>query len=201
MADGTQLLKPAASPEPQMKRRILDAAAKLLAENGYQATTLRGIADAAGLKAGSIYYHFPSKEQITVEVLNEGVRYVSQAVIDAVDMLGTTATGEAIISAAIEAHLAALSEHKAHTRASIRCFSVVPEDIRSQTVASRRLFDGVWLDVLKKAQKTGAIAKTADLKSLHLIILGALNWTIERRGADTKEHRAMAATLTHLVLG
>ena len=71
----------ASSPsQTDMRRRILDAAAVLLAENGYKATTLRNVAEAAGLKAGSIYYHFPSKDHITVEVLNEGVQQVSKAV-------------------------------------------------------------------------------------------------------------------------
>ena len=37
---------------------ILDAAALLLGRQGYGAVSLRMIAEAAGIKAGSIYYHF-----------------------------------------------------------------------------------------------------------------------------------------------
>lgn len=184
-----------------MRRRILDAAARSLAENGYQATTVRGIADAAGLKAGSIYYHFPSKEQITVEVLNEGVAYVCDAVRSATHPLSGGRDGAAILKSAIDAHLAALSAHEAYTRASIRCFSMVPEEIRRQTVETRRAFDAVWLDVLATAQAKGAIAAGTDLKALHRIILGALNWTIEQRSADRSAHETIAATLLGLVTG
>ena len=40
------------------RQAILMAAAKLFKEDGYNATTMRRIADAASLEAGSIYYHF-----------------------------------------------------------------------------------------------------------------------------------------------
>jgi len=182
-----------------MRRRILDAAALSLAENGYQATTLRGIADVAGLKAGSIYYHFASKEQITVEVLNEGVEYVSAAVRSAVTALPDEADGRTVLKAAIEAHLSALSAHKAYTRASIRCFSMVPEEIREQTIEIRRDFDGIWLDTLKRARNHGALTGHADLREVHRIILGALNWTIEKRGGPSTRDNALSDTLLSLL--
>ena len=46
------------------RQRILDAAAHTFLEKGYAATRLSDIATAAGMQAGSIYYHFDSKEQI-----------------------------------------------------------------------------------------------------------------------------------------
>ncbi|NHK26753.1 TetR/AcrR family transcriptional regulator [Parvularcula flava] len=182
-----------------MRRRILDAAALSLAENGYQATTLRGIADVAGLKAGSIYYHFASKEQITVEILNEGVEYVSDAVSRAVDALPPDAEGRTVLKAAIDAHLSALSAHKAYTRASIRCFSMVPEDIREQTIETRRDFDGIWLDTLKRARSHGSLTGHTDLREVHRIILGALNWTIEKRGGPSTRDHALSETLLSLL--
>ena len=44
--------------------QILVEAARLFRHQGYAATTLRQIADAAGIKAGSIYYHFEGKDDI-----------------------------------------------------------------------------------------------------------------------------------------
>ncbi|MCI5045144.1 MAG: TetR/AcrR family transcriptional regulator [Aquisalinus sp.] len=185
--------------QTDMRRRILDAAAVLLAENGYKATTLRNVAEAAGLKAGSIYYHFPSKDHITVEVLNEGVQQVSKAVGDAVN-LAEGESGRAILRAAVNAHLKALAEHSSYTRASIRCFSMVPEEIRHQTVDVRRAFDAQWLSILQKIQSTGAIREDVTLKHLHLIILGTLNWTLEWQSADEQERQQLADTLSKLIL-
>jgi len=44
--------------------QILDAAARMLRRQGYGNTTLRKIAEVAGIQAGSIYYHFASKDEI-----------------------------------------------------------------------------------------------------------------------------------------
>ena len=187
------------SPGADMRRRILDAAARSLAENGYQATTLRGLAQAAGLKAGSIYYHFSAKEEITVEVLNEGVELVAAAVRDAVAALPDSADGRAILAAAIDAHLEALSAHRAYTRASIRCFSMVPEEIRARTRESRQALDGLWLGILEQAGEAGAISTGTDLRVLHRILIGALNWTIEQRGDGAAANRALRETLLNLI--
>ncbi|RZS87545.1 TetR family transcriptional regulator [Motilibacter rhizosphaerae] len=53
---------------------ILDVAARLFAERGYAATPTRAIADAVGIRQASLYYHFPSKETILVELLRSTVR-------------------------------------------------------------------------------------------------------------------------------
>jgi len=44
--------------DPATRERVLLEASRLFRHRGYAATTLREIADAAGVKAGSIYYHF-----------------------------------------------------------------------------------------------------------------------------------------------
>jgi AcrR family transcriptional regulator len=48
--------------------RILDVAESLFQERGYTAITMRDIAKAAGMRQASLYYHFPSKEQLFVSV-------------------------------------------------------------------------------------------------------------------------------------
>lgn len=45
-------------------------AADLFAQKGYRATTVREIADAAGILSGSLYHHFDSKESIGDEILS-----------------------------------------------------------------------------------------------------------------------------------
>ena len=47
----------------QTVEKILDAAAALFAEKGYQSTTLQDIIDATGLSKGAVYHHFRSKEE------------------------------------------------------------------------------------------------------------------------------------------
>ncbi|MFE5097216.1 TetR/AcrR family transcriptional regulator [Streptomyces sp. NPDC056638] len=57
------------SPAPERREEILSTAAEVFAAQGYNATTVRRIADAAGMLAGSLYYHFDSKESMLDEIL------------------------------------------------------------------------------------------------------------------------------------
>jgi AcrR family transcriptional regulator len=48
---------------------LLALAARMFAERGLRATTVRDIADAAGILSGSLYHHFTSKESMVDEIL------------------------------------------------------------------------------------------------------------------------------------
>ncbi len=56
------------------RHRLLDAAAAEVARHGRAGASLSAIATAAGLKPGSIYFHFGSREQLIDAMLEEGVR-------------------------------------------------------------------------------------------------------------------------------
>lgn len=50
------------------RRLLLEAAAELLHQDGYAATSMVGIAQAAGVTKGGLYFHFSSKDEICDEV-------------------------------------------------------------------------------------------------------------------------------------
>jgi AcrR family transcriptional regulator len=51
------------------RQQILDVAGELFTEQGYEATSLRQIADRLGFTKAALYYHFQSKEQILAALL------------------------------------------------------------------------------------------------------------------------------------
>jgi AcrR family transcriptional regulator len=51
----------------QTRTAIVEAALRLFRENGYEATTMRAIAKAAGVATGNAYYYFSSKEELILE--------------------------------------------------------------------------------------------------------------------------------------
>src|SRR5277367_528055 len=62
---------PHSSKEPSERRAdVVTIAAALFAQKGFRATTVREIADAAGILSGSLYHHFDSKESIGDEILS-----------------------------------------------------------------------------------------------------------------------------------
>jgi AcrR family transcriptional regulator len=59
-----------AEPTSTRREELLAIAARLFAEKGFRSTTVRDIADAAGILSGSLYHHFDSKESIVDEILS-----------------------------------------------------------------------------------------------------------------------------------
>jgi len=55
-------------PRGQLRERILDVALELFTEQGYDKTSLREIADRLGVTKAALYYHFPSKGDIFLEL-------------------------------------------------------------------------------------------------------------------------------------
>ncbi|GHG39704.1 MULTISPECIES: TetR/AcrR family transcriptional regulator [Amycolatopsis] len=64
----------AAANRPDARQAVLEAAGELFTGAGYAATTTRAIAERAGLRQASLYYHFPAKEDILAALLAETVR-------------------------------------------------------------------------------------------------------------------------------
>lgn len=61
---------PRAAPAANTRRNeLLALAATMFAQRGLRATTVRDIADSAGILSGSLYHHFSSKEEMVDEVL------------------------------------------------------------------------------------------------------------------------------------
>ncbi len=196
-----------AAPQPALpspsRRLVLDQAARLFRGQGYAETSLRDIADACGMKTASLYYHFASKEEIVTAVLNTGVATVYDEARRNVDALGAGAAPEARLRTAIGAHLRALLELDDYTGANIRIFGHVPPHVRAATMAERDRYEDWWRDLLADTAARGAIKPGTDLRLVRLMLLGAMNWSVEwhrlRRGkADSVA--AIARGLGDMVL-
>lgn len=172
-------IEPAAPQKSQISREvILRVAAQLFRQQGYSATTLRQIADKAGMKAGSIYYHFDSKTAILDEVLELGLQRIFDAVRASVNDLGKGSHRNKI-SAAIKAHLVTLLQESDYTSANMRVYGQLPERIKKRHRPLRRAYGKYWDDMLVDAQRAGEIRSDLVIVPLRRFILGALNWTVE----------------------
>jgi len=88
---------------------LLALAAELFADRGLKATTVRDIADAAGILSGSLYHHFDSKESMVDELLDtfQTELWKSYDAIEASDL-----TPKAKIEAVVRASFEAIGEHR-----------------------------------------------------------------------------------------
>lgn len=163
----------------ETRKKILDVASKLFREKGYAATTLRQIGEAAGMQAGSVYYHFDSKDDMICEILDLGITYVHQEVKKRISELGEGASARAKLEAAVDGHLFDLLSHGDFVSANIRNYGQLPDKLRARNHAVREAYVSYWDALLVDAQKSGDIRKDIDVKILRLFAVGSLNWTAE----------------------
>ncbi len=55
------------------KEKIKQVSLGLIHKNGYKNTSINNVLDSSGVKKGTFYFHYESKEKLVVEVLNEGL--------------------------------------------------------------------------------------------------------------------------------
>lgn len=181
------------------RRRILDAAAKVFRARGFVGSRLTDIAAEAGLQAGSLYYHFESREALVEEVMWAGQQRVESHVRQQVAALGPDAPAIDRLRVAIEAHLVAVLASTDANSASIKMISQVPPDIRERLLAGQRAYGDLWRELLTDARDAGALRDDVDLSIVRMAIMGALNWSVEwyhpERGGPDKIAADMAVVM------
>ena len=161
------------------KERILLSAARLFRDQGYAATTLRMIASLSEIKAGSIYYHFDSKESILIDVLNRGIENVENEVRMRINLLPSNSTFKDILKTAIEGHLAGILSNGDYTSANIKIYSQIPLKAKERHKVVRRAYADYWDSLFEEAFDNGELREALNKNVFRLFVLGSLNWTTE----------------------
>lgn len=176
---GDESAPPPAPTGSDSRRLILDTAARLFKEEGWAATSLRDIAGECGIKAGSIYYHFASKDEIVAEVLRIGVQTTFDQVRQAVDALPARASADAILRTAIRAHLRAMFHLSDYTVANLRIFGQVPPPIRAGHAALRNDYEDYWSQLFARCARADDLDPGRDLRLARYFLIGAMNATLD----------------------
>src|SRR6476469_4291375 len=93
---------------PSRREELLRIAGALFAERGFKNTTVRDIADAAGILSGSLYHHFDSKESMVDELLST----FQTALFKTYDeIVGSDLDAGAKVDAVVRASFDAIDQH------------------------------------------------------------------------------------------
>src|SRR5947209_4605937 len=169
------------------RRRILDAAAQVLSVKGYGGLRLTDVAAVAELQAPAIYYYFPGRDDLIEEVMWSGIADMREHLLGILDAMPAKASALDRLMAAVEAHLRHALEISDYTTASIRNSGQVPQAIRKRQVREEERYGEVWRKLINDLARSGALRRELDLYIAQMLVLGALNWTVEwwdsRRGS------------------
>lgn len=161
-----------AASQRQNNRRdqVCAAAARLFAARGLAATSMRDIASASGMLPGSLYWHFPSKYDLFLQVHEDAAGQIAERVDAAI---ATEAAPWDRLEAAAAAHMAGMFE-KEGTVALLQ--PVFPDDKPelSQRLKDQRDAYEARFSALVEALP---LAPDVDRRLLRLMLLGSLNWS------------------------
>jgi TetR/AcrR family transcriptional regulator, cholesterol catabolism regulator len=150
------------------RAELVALAAKLFAERGYVVTTVRDIADAAGILSGSLYHHFDSKESIADEILGgflDGLFGTYAEIVSAA--LGPRRTLEAMVVAsfeAIDSHPDAVAIYQNESKHLARLPRFAYLDQRNTE------FRELWTKLLSDGVASGAFRADLDVELVYRFI-------------------------------
>lgn len=157
---------PAAGTRGSARRdELLATAGRMFAENGLRSTTVRDIADAAGILSGSLYHHFDSKETMVDELLRgfldrlfDRYRAIAASDLNAADTL------RALVIASFESidadhHAVAIYQDEAKRLAGQERFAYIEE----RNVEFRAL----WHSVLQRGVADGEFRADLDIELVY----------------------------------
>jgi AcrR family transcriptional regulator len=180
---------------------ILREAAKLFSEKGFAESGLREIAEMAGVRASTIYYHFTSKEAIYEEIIRLAVNAIHGSVLAELAALPSGATPRMRVEAAIAGHLRALHANKPFTSTNARSRAKLPEDVDAVIRPVREGYSQFWRMLLDEAQAMGWIQPKLDPRMLRPLILGTLNQTVGWFDNDGGPVETLVRTVTQTFSG
>lgn len=162
--------EPSPGARPRRREQILGTAAGLFATKGYTKTSMRDVATASGILAGSLYHHFESKEAIAVELvenyyadLDAAVRSNAESDADA-DPLATLRLFTRQIAELSFRHQAAVQ---------IRLFdapSAASPSLKGIVHAAPPSLSRRWQELIDAAVADGAINRDVDPRLLRSVL-------------------------------
>jgi len=153
--------------------KLLQTAAHLFRNKGFERTTVRDLASAVGIQSGSLFHHFKSKDDILRAVMEETIRYNTALMRAALaEAGGVRERVLALIRCELQSIMGGSGEAMAVLVYEWRSLS---QEGQRQVLALRDIYEDLWLEVLGQAKDAGYIR--GDVFITRRFLTGALSWT------------------------
>lgn len=161
-------------------REVLDAAATIFAEKGYQGASTRDIADRLGIRAASLYYYFPSKEASLAAICELGV---TDFIENLRGILARPIPAAEKLRAAVANHLLPLRSSPAadYIRVFIRHRHELPDEPRHAIARLAREYQSLIRQIFMEGIGSGEFRASLDPEMGTLALLGLCNSVIGAR--------------------
>ncbi|WP_181781604.1 TetR/AcrR family transcriptional regulator [Pseudonocardia pini] len=168
-----QARAPRARPlEPSRWERILEAAAELFRTQGYAATSMTEVAEAAGLLKGSLYHYIRTKEDLLAAIVEEAHR--GTAVLGE-ETLASQAPAAEKLRLVVERHLRGTEKNLTKVQVLFREFSTLPRERFAGVIERRDTYERAIRELVRQGQAEGTFAAHLDPRLTAAAVLATLN--------------------------
>ena len=197
----TPLHGAASTANDSRRTEVILTAARLFRHNGYERTTVRELADAVGLRSGSLFHYFRTKEEILVAVMANGI----QSVIDEGQaLMARHAQPAERLERLFRLHMASLISGVGGDamHAMIYEWRSLSPQARAQVQELSTAYEQLWHRAINDAVTSGLVQGDAAIIRKH--VLGGMNFTVRwyrpggRLSADEVIEQMLRAALPGL---
>lgn len=176
------------------RERILEAAATVFAASGYSVATMDEIARVSGLSKGSLYFHFTSKEELFLALMDHLAERIWSAVTPA---MASVRGAPARIAAALRAVLSVFESAPGLTRVTIVQGPTAGEAALARQASLREAFESVIARYVKELVDEGRVPPQ-DPRLTASILFGTVLSCVTEWAADPSS-RPLSAVADGLI--
>lgn len=155
---------------------VVAAAGRLFADRGYHGTSMRELGRELGLLGSSLYAHVESKQDLLVEVVEEGARLFQDSANRALAEVGSAPDR---LRRLVAGHVDVVLDNRDVVRTFLNEARMLDEDHRARVIAARDGYEQAFRSVIGEGVANGTFRADADPKIASILILSMLN-AVER---------------------
>jgi TetR/AcrR family transcriptional regulator, cholesterol catabolism regulator len=178
---------------------VVRAAGRLFADRGYHGTSMRDLGRELGLLGSSLYSHVSSKQDLLVEVVEEGARLFEESAEKALAGKGAAVDR---LDALIAGHVDVVVDNIEVARTFLNEARMLDPSYRSRIVEARDHYEEAFRAVIREGVAEASFRPSVNAKTASIFILSILN-AIERwyRPDGELDREGLVTELTGFVRG
>ncbi len=183
---------------PNRKAQILQTAATLFRERGYQAASMRDIATAMHIEAASLYHHIKSKEEILEIICFDMAEQFIAAIAEVNDIYFNA---EEKLRMAILNHVKLITQNQERSAVFLHEWRSLPAAALNEFLVLRNQYESGFNQIVKEGIEED-IFDSIEPKFAVLSILSSVNWINEWYKPDGKMSPGeIAKNISDFILG
>lgn len=162
------------TPRPSKRRRqeVIDVAARIFNEKGYEATSIQEIAEDVGILKGSLYYYIDTKEDLLFGVIKEAY----DAALNLIERLERSDGGALeLVEALVHGHAEVFSKNYVQSSVFFREFRALSGERQKTIREAADVYSRFLISQIRRGQRSGEIKSEVNPRLAAIGIIGMMN--------------------------